>query len=661
MNLGDLRSELDEPERVTAWRRRPLWLVLPVTCVCLVILVAQIGSVTIGDQRPSNGVHEDGAITARVIRRERGAAVVRWTDERRGRQIQMMVPGRRVPDGATTIEMIVSDEDPAWSTPAAPDPQSSLFSFPNAVIFALVLCVPWLWWWRRQRVVRRAAVLLRDGAPHPGIGVYARARWHARPMLHVYATDAVEGARPLCALPVIERREIRYGPLFPVEVRGELRPGGFAVATLADGHVVWPSRRSVLLARTARPARGAPGRFRRMSWAPVLGVLVGGGLLVMWSHAATVRGARDFDELIRTGDRVTAAVTYSQYGELRVLYDLPDEPGVLAARWIVMNDGPEVDVGDRVELSLPPDDPMAPVVVGDEYFSWFETDLVVAYVVIALIAALAWRGFRQARLDQLQGRSSFIVRQVVGWSGRRHRRAPRDHPATRLPRLPTTHLRARDGRLVGPRSIMWWHPQLVLAADGIVLRSSAREHRRGWDLMWGLTTIPTRLGCHLAVEGNIDGASGRVAGWRWDVREAEVVLGMVEYLRGNARARASLDDPEVVAALADAIASQDWSRSVRPQPWFSLGDALDRSVERALDRLGIEHWRGDLIGGHRDVAVATLAAEIGADGVVLDGHAVSAQQVYDRAEWWLTGPKLPFYLLEPVEPIDPVESVESVD
>jgi hypothetical protein len=59
------------------------------------------------------------------------------------------------------------------------------------------------------------------------------------PRLQLFPLDAPNGTRPVCEVPIIDRR-VRKGT-FPVEVKGTPRASGRVVARAADGEILWPS------------------------------------------------------------------------------------------------------------------------------------------------------------------------------------------------------------------------------------------------------------------------------------------------------------------------------------------------------------------------------------------------------------------------------------
>jgi hypothetical protein len=71
-----------------------------------------------------------------------------------------------------------------------------------------------------------------------------RGMFQLHPRLQLFPLDAPSGSRPVCEVPLIDRR-VRKGT-FPVEVKGTPRASGRVVARVADGEILWPSGRALL-------------------------------------------------------------------------------------------------------------------------------------------------------------------------------------------------------------------------------------------------------------------------------------------------------------------------------------------------------------------------------------------------------------------------------
>lgn len=115
------------------------------------------------------------------------------------------------------------------------------------------IAIPLLVWLARRRTIRATERLMASPAQTYAMDAsMTRASFQLHPRLQLFPLDVPVGSRPVCEVPVIDRR-VRKGR-FPVEVKGTPRASGRVVARGADGQVLWPSGRALL-------TEGRPSRF----------------------------------------------------------------------------------------------------------------------------------------------------------------------------------------------------------------------------------------------------------------------------------------------------------------------------------------------------------------------------------------------------------------
>lgn len=107
------------------------------------------------------------------------------------------------------------------------------------------IAIPLVVWLTRRRTIHATERLM--ASPAQAYAMEASMRrglFQLHPRLQLFPLDAPDGARPVCRVPIIDRR-VRKGT-FRVEVKGTPRAAGRVVARAADGEILWPSGRALL-------------------------------------------------------------------------------------------------------------------------------------------------------------------------------------------------------------------------------------------------------------------------------------------------------------------------------------------------------------------------------------------------------------------------------
>jgi len=643
---------------VRAWRRRPLWLVVPATLLFVALVLADRAQHVelVREQQD-----DEQAVTADISRTAGGFTVARWYDPTRETWI------RRDFSGSTEgeIDWIARTDDPYMSRPAElPLPGDPT----DALVYLVWALPPWMWWASRSWTVARTSRLIRRESPAFAMtACFAQVRGRSMPLLHLYSLDAQPGDLPLCAVPIVETDRIIRTPPFPVEVKGSPRPGGRVVVRVA-ADIVWPSGRTVLIARTPRPADDTQARARRAGWWGVVAVTVIAAAAFVSSSLFELGEVRRIEHLQTSGTKVSATVTRAEDEyTFHVLYPLPRAKDELVAAelWTTIAADPRAET---LALLIDPEDPTyAPFLVGDAYDWYFLPIAVLATGGIAIGIAFAVRGVRERRLSRFLGpapaaplsptphravpgatpRPATIVDSVVAPA------AGREQPGLGLFGRVSGGGRfiyaASDGTIWGPRPLYPWRPRLQISPNGVALWFRNGVEWLSWADDWSLLLVeyhqPLRRGAQLQVlTGRRSYAVGEAT---TPDRRAYlcVVAELVTELRADPVARAGLSDPARVEEFVRRLNSTNWRRPTRPRPWLSAGDTLDRFVVAALQRSGAEVLGGYTIAGHPPLDEDALVAELLAERASLVSRLASEEQIRRRVEWWLSLPALPLDVL----------------
>jgi hypothetical protein len=230
------------PRVVTRWLRLPLWLLFAGSALATAFFVADVHTARQERAALDHGYHTTAVIatgwnggpsvplsypdpqTHQVVR----TSTYVWNDALRPKRVG-------------TVDIDVSRTDPK-RVRIAGDRFPAATNVPSYLSFIAIPLVVWL---ARRRTIRTTERLMASPAQ-----VYAmeasitRGLLQLHPRLQLFPLDAPNGSRPVCEVPVIDRR-VRKGT-FPVEVKGTPRPSGRVVARAADGEILWPSGRALL-------------------------------------------------------------------------------------------------------------------------------------------------------------------------------------------------------------------------------------------------------------------------------------------------------------------------------------------------------------------------------------------------------------------------------
>ena len=107
------------------------------------------------------------------------------------------------------------------------------------------IAIPLVVWLTRRRTIHATERLMASPAQaYTMEASMTRGFLQMHPRLQLFPLDAPNGSRPVCQVPVIERR-VREGT-FRVEVKGAPRASGRVVARAPAEEVLWPSGRALL-------------------------------------------------------------------------------------------------------------------------------------------------------------------------------------------------------------------------------------------------------------------------------------------------------------------------------------------------------------------------------------------------------------------------------
>lgn len=145
------------------------------------------------------------------------------------------------PARAGTVDIDASRTDPR-DVRIAGDRFPPTTNVPSLLTY---IAIPLLVWFARMRSIHATERLVASPAQAYAMEAsMTRRLFQFHPRLQLFPLDAPNGTRPVCEVPVIDRR-VRKGT-FPVEVKGTPRSSGRVVARAADGEILWPSGRALL-------------------------------------------------------------------------------------------------------------------------------------------------------------------------------------------------------------------------------------------------------------------------------------------------------------------------------------------------------------------------------------------------------------------------------
>jgi hypothetical protein len=230
------------PRAVTGWLRLPLWFLVGGSALATTFFVADVRTARQERAVLDHGYHTIAYIAAGwnggpsvplTYENPQTHLVVRtstyvWNDALR-------------PKSVGTVDIDASRTDPK-RVRVAGDRFPAMTNVPSYLSYIAIPLVVWL---ARRRTIH-ATERLMASAPQ----AYAmeasmtRGLLQMHPRLQLFPLDAPPGSRPVCEVPLIDRR-VRKGT-FPAEVKGTPRASGRVVARAADGEVLWPTGRALL-------------------------------------------------------------------------------------------------------------------------------------------------------------------------------------------------------------------------------------------------------------------------------------------------------------------------------------------------------------------------------------------------------------------------------
>lgn len=230
------------PRVVIRWLRLPLWFLVAGSALATAFVVADVHTARQERAALDHGYHaiayigtgwNGGPSVPLTYENPETHEVVRtstyvWNDALR--------PKRMGP-----VDIDASRKDPRYVRIAG-DRFPATTNLPSLLTYIAIPLVVWL---ARQRTIRATERLVASPAPAYAMEAsMTRRLFQFHPRLQLFPLDAPNGTRPVCEVPVIDRR-IRKDT-FPVEVKGTPRASGRVVARAADGEILWPSGRALL-------------------------------------------------------------------------------------------------------------------------------------------------------------------------------------------------------------------------------------------------------------------------------------------------------------------------------------------------------------------------------------------------------------------------------
>jgi hypothetical protein len=372
-----------------------------------------------------------------VVEREGdGSAEVRYTNQLTGQELAVTLYASSddlIPDNGAPVALDVARADPEHLRVAGDVIDPSYIWW-----FAALPLIPAAVIGGRRLAARRVARSVRssDGA-YAMVGMLAPPwRLGRRATLLLYPLDARSGARPACAVPLLDTRAVPVGPLFGVVVKGIPRPLGHIVASAGE-EVLWPSGRALPSATTPMPDDPLVPIERPESVdAPII-VKTAGMVTVVFPElmlaavasilfaviaAVTISNARAAHRLESTGAEVIATVTSRGSSALTIEYVATGDPAPRTA--LAPVDFPDdytvgrrypavVDADDPGNARLPkePYDPVAPIL-------WVAAPVALTWL-SAFRRMSTWRANRQAA----EAADTVWYRPMATMAGRRFDRA----------------------------------------------------------------------------------------------------------------------------------------------------------------------------------------------------------------------------------------------
>ena len=230
------------PTVVTRWLRLPLWFLVAGSTLATSFVVADVRTArqerTVLDHGyrttayigtgwnggPSVPLTYENPQTHQVVR----TSTYVWNDALR-------------PKRAGTVDIDASRTDPK-EVRVAGDRFPATTNVPSYLFWIAIPLVVWL---TRRRTTRATERLMASPAQAYAMEAsMSRGIFQLHPRLQLFQLDVPNGPRPVCEVPIIDRR-VRRGT-FPVEVKGTPRASGRVVARAADGEILWPSGRALL-------------------------------------------------------------------------------------------------------------------------------------------------------------------------------------------------------------------------------------------------------------------------------------------------------------------------------------------------------------------------------------------------------------------------------
>ena len=337
------------PVAVRRWCRRPLLWAITFAILTVWFGVGDVVAAYRFDQRYDGGLH----VTAEIAEDWDGGNFVplSYRNPDSGEIIQTVTEIHTLdpkPTGPGPVEVDVSPANPR-DVVITGDHRSLTDSAP---IFGSALAISLLVWASRRWTLKRTDPLVTSETP--AFAMRARAapprlaglRWR----LHLFPLDGGSDVRSVCTLPLVARPAASGE--FTVEVKGDPKPFGRAIAKDSDGTVLWPSGRALATRGRTTAAIDRIPRRRTISLAIAAAVgvaLIGIGIPI----GATNLYADDLRERAQlTSATVTAVEPRDDTSEVTLTYTFDDQT---YTRRVTLADPPEP--GSAVSLLVDTEQP----------------------------------------------------------------------------------------------------------------------------------------------------------------------------------------------------------------------------------------------------------------------------------------------------------------
>jgi hypothetical protein len=230
------------PRVVIKWLRLPLWFLFAGSALATTFFVADVRTARQERALLDHGYHTTAYIAAGwnggpsvplAYENPQTHQVVRtstyvWNDALRPKRVG-------------TVDIDASRTDPK-EVRIAGDRFPAATNVPSYLSY---IAIPLAVWLARRRTIHATERLMASPAQAYAMEAsMTRGLFQLHPRLRLFPLDVPNGSRPVCEVPIIDRR-VRKGT-FPVEVKGTPRASGRVVARAADGEILWPSGRALL-------------------------------------------------------------------------------------------------------------------------------------------------------------------------------------------------------------------------------------------------------------------------------------------------------------------------------------------------------------------------------------------------------------------------------